>query len=129
MHRILVVDDQAFMRSFVRSRIETQEGWEVCGEAVNGKDAIEQARLLKPHLIILDIHMPIMNGFEAARQILMLTPEMIILIISFGEPIHFGKAAAHCGAKGYLVKSQVAENLVLAVTVLLRSGTYFSHAD
>jgi DNA-binding NarL/FixJ family response regulator len=127
MSRILVVDDQAFMRSIVRSRIESQEGWLVCGEAANGKDAIEQAKLLKPDLIILDIHMPFMNGFEAARQILTLMPQMIILIVSIAGPIPFSKAAAHCGAKGYLIKSQVAENLVLAVTALLRSETYFSH--
>ena len=125
MPRILVADDHTFMRKFVRSLIEAQHGWQVCGEASDGRQAVEQARLLEPDLIVLDVHMPVMDGFSAMREILIGTPQMIILILSIGESAHFGKIAADSGAKGYLPKSQAAGALVIAITSLLKKESYF----
>jgi DNA-binding NarL/FixJ family response regulator len=129
MARFLVVDDHAFARKFIRDLIEGESGWEVCGEAVDGQEAVEQFKLLKPDLIILDIQMPLMNGFQATREILLVAPKMKVLIISFEESTHFSRAAEQAGAQGYVSKSEAAGNLIPAVNALLTNGTYFSHGS
>jgi DNA-binding NarL/FixJ family response regulator len=124
---ILIVDDHVFMRKFVRDLIEGYDGWRVCGEAGDGKQAIEQTQLLKPDLITLDIHMPIMDGFQATRHILSWSPQTKILILSIDDAAEFSRAAASCGAMGFLSKSHADENLIEAINTLLRNETYFSH--
>ncbi|MGC1650189.1 MAG: response regulator, partial [Candidatus Sulfotelmatobacter sp.] len=68
-HRILIVDDSAIIRHSIRICIEHNTDWEVCGEAENGKVAIEKVRQLRPDVVTLDWQMPVMNGLEAAREI------------------------------------------------------------
>ena len=127
MCRILIADDQIFMRKFVRELIEAQTGWIVCGEAVNGKEAVMQAQILKPDLIIMDVHMPVINGLDATKKILLLRPQTVILILSIDEATNFSEAAALCGARGYLPKCQAGADLVAAVNALLRHEAHFSH--
>jgi len=125
MMRILIVDDYEHIRSMIRALLDAEEGWQVCGEAANGQAAIDQCVLLKPDLVILDIHMPVRNGLEAAREILLRFPSMLILILTIDGSSHFALAVVACGAQGLLVKARASEDLVTAVSTLLRGGRYF----
>jgi DNA-binding NarL/FixJ family response regulator len=126
--RILVVDDHTYIRGMIRALLEVEQGWQICGEAANGQTAIDQCALLKPNLVILDIHMPVRNGLEAARVILLQFPRMLVLILTTDGSTHFVLAAMACGAQGILVKARAGEDLVRAVSALLRGERYFSSA-
>jgi DNA-binding NarL/FixJ family response regulator len=125
MMRILIVDDYEHIRGMIRALLDAEEGWQVCGEAANGQAAIDQCVLLKPDLVILDIHMPVRNGLEAAREILLRFPSMLILILTIDGSSHFALAVVACGAQGLLVKARASEDLVTAVSTLLRGERYF----
>jgi DNA-binding NarL/FixJ family response regulator len=81
--RILVVDDHEIIRRGLRSILNTHHGWELCGEAIDGEDAILKARSLKPDVIILDISMPNLGGLEAAREIKKSLPNAAILFVTY----------------------------------------------
>ena len=68
MIRILIVDDHEHIRGMIRALLEAEKGWQVCGEAADGRAGIDQCVLLEPNLVILDIHVPVRNGLEAARE-------------------------------------------------------------
>jgi DNA-binding NarL/FixJ family response regulator len=125
MIRILIVDNYQHIRGMLRTLLEAEAGWEVCGEAADGQDAIKQCCVLEPTLIILDLHMPKLNGFEAARQIFLRFPRMLILILTIDGSSHYALAAVACGAQGLLVKTDANDRLVPAVSTLLRGETYF----
>jgi len=78
----------------MRSLLEAEAGWRVCGEGVNGQEAIDQCVLLTPNLIVLDINMPVRNGLDAARIIFLQFPAMLILILTMDGSSHFARAAA-----------------------------------
>jgi DNA-binding NarL/FixJ family response regulator len=126
MIQIVVVDPFEHMRRMIRALLEAEQGWRVCGEAADGQRAIDQCDLLQPDLVILDIQMPILNGLEAARQILLRIPRMLILLLTLDESSHFAVAAASCGAQGLLIKGRASEDLVGAVSALLRGQRYFA---
>jgi DNA-binding NarL/FixJ family response regulator len=123
--RILVVDDYGHIRDMIRAVVEAEEGWQVCGEAVDGQEAIDQCALLTPNVILMDLHMPVRNGLEAAREILLRFPQMLILMLTVDGSSHFAMAAVACGAQGLLVKARAGEDLVTAVSALLRGERYF----
>lgn len=125
MIRVLIVDNYEYIRRMVRALVEGEHGWEVCGEAANGQEAIDQCALLQPDLIILDIQMPVLNGLEAAREIFLHSPQMRILILTIDGSSYFARAAAGCGAQGLLTKSRATSELVGAVSTLLRGENYF----
>jgi DNA-binding NarL/FixJ family response regulator len=125
MIRILIADGHGYIRGMIRALLEAEKGWQVCGEAANGPEAVAQCVLLKPNLIVLDIHLSIQNGLEAARIILLQLPSMPILIVTMDGSAHFALAAAACGAQGILVKAHAREDLVTAVSTLLRGERYF----
>ncbi len=79
---ILIVDDSAVVRRSLRQLFERNEGWEVCGEAVNGRDAIQKARELSPDLILLDLSMPEMDGSQAARALRQMMPGVPLVLFS-----------------------------------------------
>ena len=68
--RILVVDDHAVVRRGIRALLESRDGWDVCGEATTGRDAVEQCRKLRPDIVVMDLSLPDLSGLEATRQIL-----------------------------------------------------------
>lgn len=116
--RILIADDHELFRRGLRSLLATRPEWEVCDEAVNGRDAVEKARHLKPDVIVMDITMPVMNGLEATRLIRQEVPESEVLIVSQHDPAQMMKPALEAGACAYVTKSQVARDLLAAVEVV-----------
>jgi DNA-binding NarL/FixJ family response regulator len=128
MVRILVVDDKAYIREWVSEFLADQLEWEVCGEAEDGLQAVEQAARLQPHIIILDVTMPGISGFEAARRILKASPDILILILSLNDDRQYAEGAKECGAKGFVVKSNAAMVLIPAISALLRGELHFPSA-
>ena len=125
MVRILVVDDRPEIRTSVRDYIETQSGWEVCGEAADGEQAVDLASTLRPNVIILDVHLPGITGYDAARQIHKASPDILILIFSIHDDPRYADAARDCGAHGFLAKCNADEFLIPAISTLLRGERYF----
>lgn len=124
--RILIADDHEIVRQGLRSLLESHAGWEVCAEAVDGWDAVHKVEDLKPDLVALDIGMPNLNGLDAARQILQNNPKARILFLTIYETDQAAKTAVQLGAKGLILKSDAARELVGAVEAIQRNATYFS---
>ena len=113
--RILIVDDHEVVRRGVRSLLSAKKGVEVCGEAVDGRDAIAKAQELKPDVITMDISMPNLNGLEATREIRRILPGVQILILSQHDVPEMMKQALNAGANGYVVKTALSTELVAAL--------------
>ncbi len=126
MLRILIADDHEVARRGIRSLLESHAGWEVCGEAKDGRETVELAAIMKPDLILLDIGMPNLNGLEAARQILAASPEAAILILTMHDTDHVVREVLRAGARGFLLKSDAGRDLVTAVEALQRQRTFFT---
>ncbi|HET6179021.1 MAG TPA: response regulator transcription factor [Candidatus Sulfotelmatobacter sp.] len=126
MLRILIADDHEVARRGIRALLESHAGWEVCGEARDGRETIELASKMKPDLILLDIGMPNLNGLEAARQILAGDPEAAILILTMHDTDHVVREVLRAGARGFLLKSDAGRDLVAAVEALQRQRTFFT---
>jgi DNA-binding NarL/FixJ family response regulator len=116
--RILVVDDHAVVRRGVRSLLESQVGWEVCGEATSGRDAVEQSRRLRPDVVVMDLSLPELNGLEATRQILKDAPATEVLVLTMHQSEELARDVLQAGARGYVLKSDADENLIKAVETL-----------
>jgi DNA-binding NarL/FixJ family response regulator len=124
--RILIADDHEVVRRGVRAVLETQPGWEVCGEAPTGRDAVGKAKHLKPDVIIMDLSMPDLNGLEAMRQILKALPKTEVLVLTIHESEHLERELLAAGARGYVLKSDDGRDLVTAVESLRRHRPYFT---
>jgi DNA-binding NarL/FixJ family response regulator len=124
--RILLADDHEVVRQGVRKAIENEAGWEVCGEAADGRAAVALAEQLKPDVVVMDIGMPQLNGLEAARQIKRARPTSEVLIFT-GETseqlIHDVFAA---GARSYILKSDIGLHLIAAIRALGQHKHYFT---
>ncbi len=124
--RILVADDHQVVRTGLRTLLESKTGWEVCGEATQGREAVQKAAELKPDVAVLDIAMPILNGVEATRQIRKLSPDTAVLILSMHDSELLVREVLEAGAKGYILKDDADRNLLAAVEALSRQKTYLS---
>jgi DNA-binding NarL/FixJ family response regulator len=124
--RILIADDHEIVRQGLRSLLESHPGWEVCGEATDGLETVRKAAECKPDLIALDIGMPQMNGLEAAREILRDNPKAKILFLTVYDTDQAAKAAIQIGAKGLILKSDAARELMVAVEAIHHNSTYFT---
>jgi len=113
--RVLIADDHELVRRGIHSLLAPRPDWEVCGEAKDGIEAVEMAKLLRPDLILLDITMPRLNGLEAARIICRETPEVRILILSQHDPQHMAENAIRAGARGFVSKADIAANLLASM--------------
>ncbi len=120
--KILIADDHELFRHTLRSLIESRPDWRVCGEAADGREAVEKAAELKPHLVLLDLSMPEMNGLDAARLIRKQAPDARILIVSQNDPQLLEKPAIESGAKGFIQKSRISQDLFRAIEAALRNG-------
>src|SRR5512140_804167 len=124
--RIMVADDHEVVRKGLVSLLQAQSDWQVCGEAGDGREAVEKAIQLKPDILILDIGMPSLNGLEATRQILKTTPNARVLILTLHDSDQVVREVLNAGARGFLLKSDAARDLVAAVEALRRDKTYFT---
>jgi DNA-binding NarL/FixJ family response regulator len=128
--RILIVDDHDIVRRGIRSTItRLRPEWEICGEAVNGSEAVEAVKNLTPDVAILDITMPVMSGLEAASRIAKLALPTRILIFTMHESNRIVHDVRQAGAHGYVRKSEAARDLIIAIEALLAGGTFFGPPD
>jgi DNA-binding NarL/FixJ family response regulator len=126
MLRILIADDHELARHGIRAVLENHPGWEVCGEARDGRESVELAAATRPDIVLLDIGMPNLNGLEAARQILANTPEVAILILTMHDSDNVVREVLRAGARGFLLKSDAGRDLITAVEALQRHRTFFT---
>jgi DNA-binding NarL/FixJ family response regulator len=124
--RILVADDHEIVRHGLVALVKSHPGWEICAEADNGRQAVELARDLKPDVAILDIGMPTLNGLEATRLILRDNPRIKVLILTINDADSAVRAVLDAGARGFLLKSDAARELVAAVEALQHNKTFFT---
>ena len=124
--RILVADDDELARRGVCALLETHAGWEICGEAANGREAVEKARELKPDVVVLDIGMPRSNGLDATRRILREHPQQRVLLLSITESEQEVEEVLKAGARGFVLKSEAAKNVTAAVEALHRNRIFFN---
>ena len=124
--RILIADDHEIVRRGVCALIASHRGWQVCGEAVDGREAVEKTRQLAPDIVILDIHMPGLNGLEAARQILRHKPAQKILVFTIADADALVQELLRAGVKGYVLKSDAAGDLTAAIEALQQNRTFFN---
>ncbi len=117
--RILIVDDSSAVRGSVRRLFESVPGWLVCGEAVNGQQAIETARALKPNIIILDLSMPVMNGLEAAKVLSENLPAVPLIMFTSFVTYQIEQEAIAAGVRQVIAKDKPIANLVNAVKSLI----------
>ena len=127
--RILVVDDHELVRKGIRSVLAAEPSLMVCGEASNGRDAVEQAHALRPDIIVMDISMPVMNGLEATRRIKRLVPKTAIVIVSQHQDSEMFRQAFDAGAKAYVVKSSISSDLLEAIAKVSRDENYIKRID
>jgi DNA-binding NarL/FixJ family response regulator len=124
--RILLVDDHDVVRRGLKALLQEHAGWEVCGEAVSGREAVDLARQLQPNVAIVDLMMPDLNGLETTRQIRKVSARTQVLVFT----MHYSETLVHevleAGARGYLLKTDGERNIVAAVEKLLHHQTYFS---
>jgi PAS domain S-box-containing protein len=126
--RLLIVDDHEVVRQGVRSLLSDHTNWDVCGEAVDGQDAVDKARELKPDLIVMDVSMPRLNGLEATRQVRSILPDCEVLILSQHESSEMARQALKVGARGYVVKTSSSRDLISAVAKASRREYFFDPA-
>src|SRR5262245_59287480 len=123
--KILLADDQALFRQSLRALLE-REGLTVVAEAVDGRAAMELARIHRPDVAVLDLSMPLLSGLDAAREIVRENPETKTLLLTIHDEHSYVLEALRLGIRGYVLKMQVAADLVRAIEEVARGRTYLS---
>ncbi|NOQ82297.1 MAG: response regulator [Methylophaga sp.] len=126
MIRILLVDDHSLFRSGIKSLLESQDDFEVVGEASNGLDGIKRAKQLKPDIVLLDLHMPVTSGLEALQIITEEVPETEVLMLTVSEDGQDLVQALRSGARGYLLKNIEIDFLVDSIHRAMRGESVMS---
>jgi DNA-binding NarL/FixJ family response regulator len=126
MMRILLADDHEVVRRGLRTLLQARPGWEVCGEAATGREAVEKVRSLKPDVVVLDVTMPEMNGLEATRRVLKAAPQTQVLILTMHDSDEVVQEVLDAGARGYVLKSDAGRDLVAAVEALEEGRPFFT---
>jgi DNA-binding NarL/FixJ family response regulator len=128
MFRILIADDHDIVRRGVRDILVAQPGWEVCGEAADGREAVEIGLREKPDIAILDVSLPLLNGIGVTRQLRQALPKIEVLLFTMHDDEETVSGGLAAGARGYLRKTDSDQHLVAAVSALGAHRPYFSSA-
>lgn len=126
MKTVLVVDDHALVRSGIRSLVDSFAGFEVVGEAADGREAIVLARQLQPQLVLLDISMPELNGLDAAERLARIMPGSRVVVLSMHATEHHVRQALARGVAGYVLKDAAPETLEQALNSVVVGRRYLS---
>ena len=126
--RILIADDHPLFRDGLRALLESVSDMQVIGEAATGDEALTQAHVLQPDVILMDLKMPGMNGIEATRRILHTSPHIRILVVTMFEDDDSVFAAIRAGARGYLLKGAVQEETLRAIRAVAHGEAIFAPA-
>jgi len=124
--RILIADDHEVVRRGLSTLLQTHEGWEICGEAKDGREAVDMARQLKPDVVILDVGMPNLNGLAATRQLSQHNPQQKIIVLTITDSDQVIREALDAGARGFVLKSDAARDLISTVEALQHNRTFFT---
>jgi DNA-binding NarL/FixJ family response regulator len=122
--RILVADDHPVVRRGVKALLESREGWEVCGEASTGREAVEEVKRLDPDIVVMDLSMPELNGLDATRRIRRDSPRTQVLVLTMHHSEELAQQVLHAGARGYVLKSDADRDLVMAIESLQQRRTF-----
>jgi two-component system, NarL family, response regulator NreC len=125
---VLLVDDHAVVRQGFRMILSAEPDFEVIGEAANGREAIAQAELLHPDIVLMDVSMPELNGIEATRRIVNISPRTRILALSMHRDSVYVREILRAGASGYLLKEAGDQDLLAAVRAVAQGQGYLSPA-
>jgi DNA-binding NarL/FixJ family response regulator len=120
--KILIVDDSVAIRRTLRTLLCQRPEWELCGEAANGREGVEQAQRLRPDLILMDFSMPIMNGFQAARELKKLMPEVPILMFTIFKTTQMENEASAIGVSAVHSKFDAVDRLFSSIQGLLKAA-------
>ncbi|MGA8224508.1 MAG: response regulator transcription factor [Candidatus Acidiferrales bacterium] len=123
--RVVLADDHVLVRQGLKSLLE-REGFQVVAEASDGQEALRCVQSLKPDIAVMDISMPVLNGLEAARQMTLSSPHAKIILLTQHVEEQYLSEALEAGVKGYVLKSQVASDLLQALRQVSRGGSYLS---
>ena len=123
---IVLVDDHAVVRAGVKRLLEQETSFDVIGEAESGEKAYQLFNELKPDVMVMDLSMPGMGGLEAIRRILMRHERAKILVLSMHEDLSFANQALKLGAKGYLIKNALADDLVKSIEMISKGEVFLS---
>ncbi len=126
--RIVLADDHTILRNGLRLLLERHPDLSVVGEAANGREAVEVATRESPHVVVMDISMPILNGIEAARRITSELPRTAVIVLSVHSDEAYILRALKAGARGYLLKDSAEADLIQAVRAVSAGKAYFSPA-
>jgi DNA-binding NarL/FixJ family response regulator len=124
--RILLVDDHPFVLEGIRTCLSTQPRFEIVGQALNGEEAVEKSKALRPHVVVMDISMPVMNGLEAARYLRRILPGIRILMLTMHPEEECTSEIIEAGACGFVAKSAPPEELARAIESVHGGQTFFS---
>jgi DNA-binding NarL/FixJ family response regulator len=124
MTRILIADDSQPIRSGLRTLLGLNSDWQVCGEAVDGADAVEKAQELAPDLILMGFSMPQMNGVQAAREIAKSGTDIPILLFALNLSSEIMELARNAGLRGAMSKAEISK-LPYAIKAIQRGETFF----
>lgn len=126
MAKILIADDHEIVREGIRRLLtESRPDWEVCGEAANGRQAVEAVNALHPDVVVLDVTMPGMSGLEACARISKQNPSCRILIFTVHDSHRMSTEIRKVGGHGYVQKSRAAGDLIVAIERVMEGGTFF----
>ncbi|MGH9434661.1 MAG: response regulator [Terriglobia bacterium] len=123
--RILLADDHEIVREGFRALLERQ-GYEIVGEASDGRAAVDLARKLKPQVAILDLSMPLLNGIDASREINRVSPQTKTILLTMHNEDQYVLEALRAGVAGYILKTKAAKDLVQAINHVSKGSTYLS---
>src|ERR1700726_3027003 len=124
--RILLADDHEIVLRGLCALLQKHEGWEVCGEASDGREALEMAKQLKPDVVIVDIGMPYLNGLDTTRQLIELDPSFKVIVLTITDSDQVIREALDAGARGFVLKSDAARDLISAVEALQHNRMFFT---